>query len=102
MAGSIVVPRARRAKLAGGAVLLPLGIVAAYLVLSRGSTSWFNDTGDLFALGIATGAGALCVWKLIGRTKWQLIAVIVYFLACALTLFAFSFYFLCAVFDECL
>jgi hypothetical protein len=102
MAASINASWIRRAPLVGGAVLLPLGILAAYLVLSRWPKSWFNDASDLFALGIATAAGGLCVWSLIGRARWLLIAVAVYFLACAFSLLAFSFSFLCAVFEECL
>gem|GEM_PF-3311849 len=102
MAASINASWICRAPLVGGAVLLPLGILAAYLVLSRWPTSWFNDASDLFALGIATAAGALCVWNLIGRAKWRLIAVVVYFLVCTVTLFAFTFSFLCAVLGECL
>ena len=83
-------------------MLLPLGILAVYLVLSRWPVSWFNDATDLFALGIATATGALCVWTLIGRAWWRLIAVFVYLLVCAATLFALTFSFLCVVFEECL
>lgn len=91
----------RRAVLGGGAVFLPLGIVAVYLLVSRQDLK-FSVAGDYLALLAAASAGTLCVWHLAGPAKWRPTAMVIYPLVCLAALFMFTLSFLCKVFGECL
>src|SRR5689334_928997 len=102
MVASINATWVHRAALAGGAIVLPVGILSVYLLISRWGSSDFSTAGDYFALGGATAAGAVCLWHLIGSVKWRPIAMIVYPFACCAALVMFSLSFVCAVFGECL
>jgi hypothetical protein len=102
MAPSINSTWVRRAALAGGTIVLPVGILSAYLVISRWDSSDFSIVGEYLALGGATATGAVCLWHLIDGAQWRPIAMIVYSLACAAALIVFSLSFVCAVFRECL
>ena len=92
----------RRVALAGGAVVLPVGILTLYLLISRWGSSDFSTAGDYLALGAATAAGAVCVWHFVGAAKWRPIAMILYPLACCAALVMFTLSFVCSVFEECL
>ena len=91
----------RRALLGGGTVVLPLGIVAIYLWVSRQDTQ-FSVAGDYAALLIAVSIGAACLWHALAGAKWRPIVLGIYVLACLVALVMFSLSFLCAVIGECL
>ncbi len=92
----------RRALLAFGAAVLPFGMFAAYLLVTRSGTPRFTIASDYLAFAIATAVGATCLWRWVRGAHWRLSAMVVYALACSATLFISTFWFLCAVFDECL
>jgi hypothetical protein len=101
MAASSGVMVVRRALLGGGAVVLPLGIVAIYLLVSRRDLE-FSVAGDYLAFFVAIAVGAVCLWYSIGRADWRRTAMVLYLLIGSAALFMFALTFLCSVFGECL
>jgi hypothetical protein len=91
----------RRIMLVGGAFVLPVAVLAAYLLISRQDLE-FSVAGDYLALFTAVAVGTVCLWRLVGPVKWRPIAVVLYPLICSAALLMFSLSFLCAVFQECL
>ena len=91
----------RRTFLAGGAIFLPPGIVAVYLVVSR--QDWdFGVAGDYLALLLGVVAGTLCLWHLAGPVKWRAAAMVIYPMVCLAVLFVFTLSIVCTVFGDCL
>jgi hypothetical protein len=101
MSVSVTPTSIRRALLGAGALVLPLGIVAAYLLVSRQDLE-FSVLGDYVALVTGLAVGVVCLWQALGDARWRSIAIILYTLVCLGALILFSFSFLCAVFHECL
>jgi hypothetical protein len=94
-------PIVRRALLGAGALVLPIGIIAIYLLVSRQDLK-FSVAGDYVALFLGVAVGTVCLWHALSGANWRPIAMVVYTLLCLGTLVVFSFSFLCAVFGECL
>ena len=86
--------------LALGAIFLPLVLMGAYLYITRRADT---DVGlDLIAIGISACAGATCNWFTLGPRNSRRILSVGYVLGAVPFLWAYSLYFLCAVFGDCL
>ena len=84
------------------ALVLPVAVLSAYLLLSREVTALRSVRGDYLAIGVAVVVGMVPAWQLARRGPAAVIVMVGYALVAAIALTGYGLSFVCGVFDDCL
>ena len=102
MSAAAIQSRTQRRLLVAGAVVLPVAVMALYIIASRAPFQRFPVWSYYLTFGVALVFGAFFVWKLVPQARLRTLALLAYALGGTGLLLMFSLIFTCAAFGDCL